>query len=53
MEEAIEYHEWLKENIRKYKEKCKICEGKDYHKLSCPNNVNRPKEINLEKPKQR
>lgn len=35
------------------KEKCKICGGKGYHKLSCPNNVNRPKEINLEKPKQR
>jgi hypothetical protein len=40
-------------NEVKMKEQCKICGGKGYHKLSCPNNVNRPKEINIEKPKQR
>lgn len=29
------------------KEECKVCGGKEYHKLSCPNNTNRPKKINM------
>jgi len=36
------------------KEKCKVCGAKGYHKLSCSNNVNRPKKLNVDiKPKQR
>jgi len=35
------------------KEKCKVCGAKGYHKLSCSNNVNRPKKLNVDiKPKQ-
>ena len=29
--------------------KCKVCDGEGYHKLSCSNNVNRPKKINVDK----
>tara|TARA_R110000868_G_scaffold157748_5_gene385208 strand:+ start:264 stop:449 length:186 start_codon:yes stop_codon:yes gene_type:complete len=33
---------------------CKVCEGKGYHKLSCPNNTKKPVKINVDiKPKQR
>lgn len=36
------------------KEKCKVCGAYFYHKLSCSNNVNRPKKLNVDiKPKQR
>jgi|SaaInlV_100m_DNA_2_1039680.scaffolds.fasta_scaffold89477_2 hypothetical protein len=30
------------------KEKCKVCGAKGYHKLSCSNNVNRPKKLNVD-----
>ena len=40
--------------MSKEKKKCKVCDGEGYHKLSCSNNVNRPRKINVDtKPKQR
>lgn len=30
------------------KDKCKICGGKGTHKLSCPNNPNKPVKINVD-----
>lgn len=27
---------------------CKMCNGKGYHKLSCPNNVKKPVKINVD-----
>ena len=33
---------------------CKVCKGKGYHKLSCPNNDKKPIKIGVDiKPKQR
>ena len=35
------------------KSECKVCKGKGYHKLSCPNNNKKPIKIGVDiKPKQ-
>ena len=36
------------------KSECKVCKGKGYHKLSCPNNDKKPIKIGVDiKPKQK